>query len=205
MTPIRLVRGGVDKPVKTRRQRGGEDAQKAGKAFELLIDKELDDEHKARRISWHDRHQPLYRPLGGGRYAPVAKGKADHGGMFVGGLAFAIEDKSSESGSLGRSAMRAGEITHLDATARDGGLALLAIELRPPRGPVARFVVPWDRVPWKRSGKGAGVSMAALVGWEMPEQGFLRRFVTWCPACHAYRLRWWRAGACCMRHIEVHR
>ena len=180
---------------------GGRIADACGKAFEAIIDNELEGERLAGRVAWHERHQPLFRAVGPGRFAPVRKGKADHGGMFEGGLAFAIEDKSRAAGSLARSAMLVGEVEHLDSTGRGGGLALLAVELRPPGGGVHRFVLPWDRVHWRRRGDGAGVSLDDLAGWEMPATGFLRRFVAFCPRCEAYRLRWHKPSACCFREV----
>lgn len=147
-----------------RRVVGGRGAVSSGKAFETLIAYELEAERRAGRVARHDRHQPLYRCIGPGRYVPAAKGGADHFGLLT------------------------------------GGLALLAVELRPPRAPAPlRFVLPWDRVPWEKNSRGLGASAVALAGWELPPGGLLRRFVAWCPGCQAWRLRWFKPGACCFR------
>lgn len=193
----------VEREPNPARVEGGREADAAGKAFEGLVENELEGERRAGRLAWHERHQPLFRAIGPGRFAPVRKGKADHGGMFVGGLAFAIEDKSRGASTLARSAMLPGEVEHLEATAAGGGLALLAVELRPRRDvEPLRFVLPWDRVAWRPSGSGEGIGLAELAGWEMPPTGFLRRFVAFCPRCKAYRLRQHVATACCWQGGE---
>lgn len=181
-----------------RRRAAGGDAVDAGKAFEALITAELELERKAGRIARHDRHQPLYRCVGPGRYVPAAKGGADHFGLLGGGLAFAVEDKSVVGASLPWTRLTEGERLHLQDVFRAGGLALLAVELRPAgaRKPL-RYLAPWDRVGWRKSGSGVGVGLLGLAGWELREGEALRRFVVWCKGCRAWRLTWHVAGACC--------
>lgn len=195
---------GEQRRRRARRAVAGLEADAAGKAFEALIDNELEGERRAGRITWHERHQPLYRCVGPGVYVPVRKGKADHGGMFAGGLAFAIEDKSRIGSSLPRSALLEGEVEHLEATAAGGGLALLAVELRSRLDEEPqRFVMPWDRVVWRPSGRGESLSLVDLRAWPMPPVGFLGTFVAWCRLCRAYRLRQHRVEACCWKRAGV--
>lgn len=193
----------MDKPVDKRRRDAGGEAVDAGKAFEALIVAELEQERRAGRVERHDRHQPLYRCIRPGVYVPAEKGGADHFGALAGGLSFAIEDKSVIGSSLPWTRLTEGERRHLQDVHRARGLALLAVELRPPSAPAPlRFVVPWDRVGWRKSGSGLGVGLLGLAGWELREGEFLRRFVSWCPHCRAWRLRWFAPGACCFREVR---
>ena len=65
---------------------------------------------------------------------------------------------------------------HLSATRAEGGLALVAIELRVTRArgltpTVMRFAVDWAGMPWRPVRKGSwSVGAEDLVGWEMPPE-----------------------------------
>lgn len=162
----------------------------AGKQFEVnCVGLQLEGLRQRGVIAHLQHAEPTYR-MQRGHLVAVAQGGADWSGLFAGGgLAFAIEVKSTQDTRYRRNQLHDGQIAHMDAAANAGALALLAIEfrsqekfagdsLRPPR----RFVVPWRRIPWQRAVSAESITADALeaAGWAMVGQaecGMLDPFI----------------------------
>jgi hypothetical protein len=145
--------------------------------------------HVSPKVKWVRRPEKCPRcksPNWGAHATVVGDACADYVGQLVSGQALTVEAKSY-AGRFGFSELEEHQVKMLDACARNGGLALLALELRPdPKhpecwarewGPWKRFAVRWDRVPWRVRGAGKSLGVEDLSGWEMRGQLYLKRFL----------------------------
>jgi len=103
-----------------------------------------------------------------------ARAHADFAGTTADGRSFAIECKTVEGARLPRARIAAQQVKHLDAVARAGGVALLALEFRD-EGPVVsvgrQYLVPWGQVPWVVARSAQAVEEASLARWRIKHGG----------------------------------
>jgi hypothetical protein len=159
-------------------------AHATGQLFQDGIANQLEAARMMGEIAWWEHNQPLFRPIGKGRFVAVARGGADFAGILPGGgIAFAIEAKSCDDDRFYRSWLPENQTSHLDAVARAGGLALLAIQFRgAPCSP--SYLVEWFSVPWLTIRSAPSIGPADLVGSSMARGGFLLApFLVRCPRC----------------------
>lgn len=160
----------------------GATAKRAGGEFEKRIEHQLIVACEANLVSWWHHTQASYRYVNG-RTVPVKRGPADFTGTLNGGLAFAVEAKTTVCARFYKNDVLPKQQEHLDATVRSSAVSLLALEFRHTGGAPAPFVVPWHLVPWKRLRSTDSVSAADLSGWELEDPIFMRRFVDQCGRC----------------------
>jgi len=160
----------------------GARAQAAGEAFEELVEGLLKAATQTGLVADWEHTQPLFRRLGAGRFAPVAAGRADYSGMLVGGLAFALECKSTKEARFYRRQLPPRQVAHLDATLRGGGLALLAVEFREAIH-VHRFAIPWGAIPWARALSADSIRASALEIHRLRYPWLLEPHLARCEAC----------------------
>lgn len=189
--------------MKDSRRIGGLKAKRFGQAFENVLQAHLNGAVISGLVSWWDHSQASFKCLSKKRFVPIKAGCADFIGQLSGGLSFAMEAKSTDQERFYRSAILDDQAKQLDAAAKGGGLALLAVQFRVPLetnsrymtwGSFPSFVVPWQSVPWKAARSALSVTLDDLRGWEIETPIFLARFGAQCPTCRQVKsIR--RAGA----------
>lgn len=165
--------------AETKRREAGQRAAAAGSALEAS----LEQHHAAaallklaevRRVSPHVLH------LGPGRLPGTfsarfdAPGGCDYRGTLRGGRALVAEAKSTQGATLAWSDFTEAERADMAAASELGALCLVlwrSAEL------AALFAVPWQAMPWKKSGAGQGVRAVDVEEWRVREAPYLRRFV----------------------------
>lgn len=116
------------------------------------------------------------RSLGGGQFVAVyaAKSGCDYRGILRGGLALTIEAKSGNGESLARSEFTPAEVLDLDECAALGGISIAVwyrSDLR------ALYAIPWQSMPWRKSGRGQSVRAEDVREWFVVQAPYLARFV----------------------------
>lgn len=160
----------------------GRAAQRAGAAWERWLEAEHQAAQDAGGLAWwvHAHAEAKYvRTVGGKReLRHVARAAADYVLLTKVGSVVVVEAKhvSPVARAKGPVADRLGledvpqqQRDHLTATAKAGGVALLAVEYALPGrvAGVARYAVPWLEVPWQVGGRGGwSVGHEALNGYE---------------------------------------
>lgn len=116
------------------------------------------------------------RSLAGGQFVAVyaAKSGCDFRGTLRGGKALAIECKSGDGESLAHSEFTAAEVLDLDECAALGGLSIVLWYRRDLR---SMYAIPWQSMPWKKSGRGQSVRAEDVRDWFVIEMPYLKRFV----------------------------
>lgn len=177
----------------------------AGKAWERGIEASLEMARRSGALAHWAHNEPHFRNIGG-KFIPVATGVADYTGVLRGGLALAIECKATADERYYRRSLPEQQVEHLDAVARAGGLALLALEFRGAIGParldraralwkMQQFVVPWTCVPWHRVRSAESVGPADILPrYQLARPLFLAPFVHDCLRCTKV---WPRSQATC--------
>ncbi len=164
--------------------------QAAGRRLEDAIQLGLVIARQQGVVAWWHHTQALFRPVGAGRFLPVAAGLSDYVGQLRGGLALAIEAKSTEDGRLYRSAITEAQQQHLAACAAGAGLAVLAVQFRDTPGwPL--YLVPWAEVPWVRKRTADSLTAAGLevAGWRASTQDLLGPLLVVCQRCRRFEPR----------------
>lgn len=158
----------------------------AGKLHEKRIEAELRVAVEQGVIAWWAKNEPTFRAVGRGKFLPVAAGGADFAGVLTGGLAFSVEAKSTGEPRFYRSAIPEGQARHLDAVAKNGGLAVLAVQFRTGPGGVGwpSFALPWGAVPWAMQRDALSISVRDVAGHEL-FSGFVKMMVAQCVVCGA--------------------
>jgi hypothetical protein len=129
-----------------RRRAAGRAARRAGLEFEQYVDGWLTALEQARLIAWWQANHPGKI---GARFVEAAG--ADRGGFLARGTPFALEVKSTQPGDdFHRRRVTEKQARHLDAVARAGGPALLALQFRAWDGVNLQYLVPWEVAPWRR-------------------------------------------------------
>lgn len=147
------------------------ESQHAGALFEKVLQHQLQVALQARRVAWWHHSTPAFRQIGR-QFIRVAKALPDFVGVTAHGLPFAIECKSEKAARMQRDRIQPHQVAHFEATARAGGAAFLALELRPDADRWRRFLIPWRGAPWRklRSADSLGLEDLLamdplLVGW----------------------------------------
>jgi uncharacterized membrane protein len=167
----------------------GQRAKQAGDAFEKLVENQLTVLRQIGMVAFWTHTGPTFLRRGK-FFAPIAAGVADYSGFFCGGLAFALEAKSTKKGRYPRSDISPQQQAHLDACARAKGLALLALQFRDEQAGLMReFLVPWADAPWERARSAESLTAAGLAGWEARRPRIFDPFVWACDSCGAVHMR----------------
>ena len=179
MSPPELPRPGRIVLAKTRRREAGQRAAAAGSALEASLDKH----HtvalglglaEVRHVSPHVKHKGPGRLPGTFSAAFDAPGGSDYRGTLRGGRSLVAEAKSTQGATLAWSDFTEAERADMAAACELGALCLVlwwSAEL------AALFAVPWQAMPWKKSGAGQGVRAVDVEEWRVREAPYLRRFV----------------------------
>ncbi len=158
-----------------------------GDGWEQAIENKLAVLHQLGVIAWVEHQQPELFSLGVVRRGPrviQAWGKgapsgADYSGVLGRqsprpGLAFALEAKSvGPKEGRDRSLVYEDEISptqidHLNAVARAGALAVLAVQFRRQREPWLLAAIPWAEVPWERERVKHHLRAEDCAAWRIP-------------------------------------
>jgi hypothetical protein len=158
-------------------------ATAAGSLFQQQVHALLKMAEQRGQLAYLAHNQPLFRPIGGGRFLPVAAGGADFYGMFPGGLSYAVEVKSYDEDRFYRSWVPAEQQRHLEQTARLGGLAVLVVQLRAFPGWPA-WAVDWRFAPWRSRQSAPALYPEHLEGGRLVRPWLLAPFVHQCSVCH---------------------
>lgn len=127
-----------------------------GRAFEEAIENKLTVLKQTRIVAWWEHQQPRMFRRGGVWLKGEASG-ADFSGVLEGGRAFALEAKSvgpeheREPVLILEKHVSEKQRDHLNAVARAGGLAVLAVQFRHELAPWLTAVITWSSVPWERA------------------------------------------------------
>ena len=165
-----------------RRSVTGREAKAAGDAFELFLEYQHATARRLGILAHIEHNEPHFKYVGG-KWIAEAPGVADYTATLDrSGLTVAIEAKSTKKDRLARSAVSPKQQEHLDAVARAGGLALLAVEFRYPVPTTPfwmgawgvldyyrRYAVPWLETPWQVLRTAESVNEEDLLrgGWRM--------------------------------------
>ena len=163
---------------------GGHASRDAGRSFEERIKNALVVATQQGIVAWWAHQEPAYTRFG----VPLKDSGADFVLVLKGGLAGAIECKSTKTARLMWDAVAHEQARHLDATHRAGGLALLAAEFREETGIHHSYLVPWDRIPWEKARTALSVTADALekAGYGLQSSGSIARHLQSCVSCGAY-------------------
>jgi penicillin-binding protein-related factor A (putative recombinase) len=142
----------------------------------------IDQQHEAARllrILAHVWHNQARTDVVRGQVIYSGKGVADYTGTVAGGIALAVEHKSTGKPRLPRSEVSALQAKHLDAQVLAGALAFLAVEFRHEDGRKNHYVCPWQQVPWEVARTASSVVEATLIPWKvMPGECYLTKYVS---------------------------
>lgn len=151
----------------------GHSARDAGKEFEDAVDGWLTRLRQQRVVEWWEANRPE-------RAGAVFTGKsgADRHGILRGGVAMAMEVKSTRPGDkFERRRISEKQEAHLAAAARSGGLSLLALQFRmAPPTPHCIALIPWDEAPWSRPYSQWVLTVEDCAQWMVPPEGFSTLF-----------------------------
>lgn len=157
-----------------------------GAEFEDAVATRLTVLKQQRIVARYQHNGPTWRKRGA-YYRPTVPSGADFAGMLYGGLAFACEakttgfDKRTGKGGefIREERIPQTQLDDLEITAQCGGLAVLALQFRPgPLAPWSIFVVPWQKVPWRKRKILHSVSADALEPWRLhADQILFERFL----------------------------
>lgn len=184
----------TDKPkdrtgwTKQRRRAQGEKAQAGGKLWQDTVEGQLQLAQQSGLIARFVHEQPLFRPVGGGRFMPVARSGADFAGFLRGGAPLGVEAKHADDRRFYRREVAEKQQQHLQAVVAAGGCALLALRFAGANGSWLDFAVPWDRVPWVQldaADAAPSVDPDDLDGWRWERPMFMARHLRRCPGCGA--------------------
>lgn len=147
-----------------------------GRAWETAVTNKLKVLHQIGVVAWWEHGQPQVAWLPHLRaWKKTGDSGADVSGVLSGnGRAFAAEIKSvgSRDGRapvlVREDAMRPRQVEHLDAVARAGGLALLAVQFRGEGSPWLNSVIPWAEVPWEKARVKHHVVAGDCERWRIP-------------------------------------
>ncbi len=164
------------------RELGGRRAKRRGEALEREVRAYLGSAEVGRVVAhwmqvWPEaRHRSAPDGRGGWRWELRwgERAHADFSGTTADGRSFAIECKTVEGPRLPRTRVEAHQAKHLDAVARAGGVALLALEFRD-EGPAASigrlYVVPWALVPWAKARSAESVDEPSVARFRVRHGG----------------------------------
>lgn len=179
-------------------------AVEAGKSFEEVIEGHLSTAASNRLVDQWKHNEPHFVRAGFKRFVPAEAGIADYSGVLFGGIAFGLEVKSTAGDRFAKASVSESQQTHLDALARAGALALLALQFRNDRaGAVDNFLVPWQAAPWEIARTAESLTRGALSAWRLEEPYMLTRFVRRCSMCRMVWPRYSSSARCCFHRKDV--
>lgn len=166
----------------------GRESQRAGKAFEVWIEGQLQKAEWLGILAHHHHNEPRtqYITRNGQKVLEyVEPSVSDFQGVLemmvteTHSRSLALEAKSTSKDRLLASAISADQRRHLDATARTRNLALLLVEFTKPLSLPERFCIPWLAVPWKVLRTAQSIALEDLTPWTIPRDPtgcFMKQF-----------------------------